>query len=202
MKASNFLKDGGSSRRKPLTFADGGSVIPSFITVRRALLVFPCGQATTKSREATDAQIVDRGDFRSTASRGSAPSCTTGDTSVAGKVTDEQGAILPASSIVLTNEESGVFREVTSSGEGTYCRLRSAARAATRSLAKLEGFRALERSGLVLGVGKTLTIDLSARGSVALEETVTVIGQSPLVDTRASEWAATSTQPSSVSCRR
>ena len=43
-----------------------------------------------------------------------------GTAQIGGKVTDEQGAILPGVSIIVTNEETGAVREVTSSVEGTY----------------------------------------------------------------------------------
>ena len=43
-----------------------------------------------------------------------------GTSQISGKVTDEQGAVLPGVAIVVTNEETGAFREVTSSEEGTY----------------------------------------------------------------------------------
>ncbi|MGH9201752.1 MAG: carboxypeptidase-like regulatory domain-containing protein, partial [Vicinamibacterales bacterium] len=39
---------------------------------------------------------------------------------ISGKVTDEQGAFLPGVSVVVTHEETGAFREVTTSSEGTY----------------------------------------------------------------------------------
>ncbi len=104
-----------------------------------------------------------------------------GTSSIAGKVTDEQGAILPGVSIVVTNEESGVFREVTSSGEGTYV-VSALPPGRYKVMAKLEGFRTLERGGLVLALGTTLTNDLQLRVG-GLEETVTVSGQAPLVDT-------------------
>ena len=35
-----------------------------------------------------------------------------GTAEIAGKVTDEQGAVLPGVAIVVTNEETGVFRDV------------------------------------------------------------------------------------------
>ena len=43
-----------------------------------------------------------------------------GTAGISGKVTDEQGAVLPGVSIVLTNEANGATREITSSAEGTY----------------------------------------------------------------------------------
>ncbi|MBI4476277.1 MAG: TonB-dependent receptor, partial [Acidobacteria bacterium] len=51
-----------------------------------------------------------------------------------------------------------------------------------RLSAKLEGFRSVERAGLILPVGITLTINLTLAVG-GLEETVTVTGESPLVDT-------------------
>ena len=43
-----------------------------------------------------------------------------GTSEISGRVTDEQAAILPGVSIVVTNEATGVFREVTTGDEGTY----------------------------------------------------------------------------------
>jgi len=104
-----------------------------------------------------------------------------GTADISGKITDDQGAILPGVSLVVTNEATGVFREVTTSAEGTY----SASQLPPglyKMVAKMSGFRTVERSGLQLQVGTTLTINLQL-GVGGLEETVTVTGQSPLVDT-------------------
>ena len=43
-----------------------------------------------------------------------------GTAEIAGKVTDTSGAVLPGVSIVVTNEATGIFRDVTTSTEGTY----------------------------------------------------------------------------------
>ncbi len=43
-----------------------------------------------------------------------------GTSAIGGKITDEQGGVLPGVAIVVTNEATGIFREVTSSEEGTY----------------------------------------------------------------------------------
>lgn len=103
-----------------------------------------------------------------------------GTAEIAGGVTDDQGAVLPGVTIVLTNEETGVFREVTSSAEGTYVASQLVP-GRYRVVARLTGFRTAERSGLLLQVGTTMTINLTlAVGGI--EETVTVSGQSPLVD--------------------
>jgi hypothetical protein len=103
-----------------------------------------------------------------------------GTAAITGKITDEQGAILPGVAIVVTNEDTGVFREVATSTEGTYS-VPQLVPGQYKVVATLTGFRTLERSGLILQVGTTLTINLTlAIGG--LEETVTVAGESPLVD--------------------
>ena len=43
-----------------------------------------------------------------------------GTAEIAGKVTDQQGAVLPGVAIVVTNEETGILREMIASEEGTY----------------------------------------------------------------------------------
>jgi carboxypeptidase family protein len=104
-----------------------------------------------------------------------------GTSEIAGKITDEQGAVLPGVAIVITNEATGVFREATSGPEGTYF-VSQLVPGRYKIAAKLTGFRPIERSGLQLQVGNTLTINLSlAVGGI--EETVQVTAQSPLVDT-------------------
>ena len=104
-----------------------------------------------------------------------------GTATIAGKVTDDQGAILPGVSLTVTNEATGAFRDVTSSAEGTY----SASQLVPgpyKVVARLTGFRVAERSGLQLQVGTTMTINV-AMAVGGIEETVTVTGASPLVDT-------------------
>src|SRR6266566_6435801 len=95
-----------------------------------------------------------------------------GTSEIGGRVTDQQGAVLPGVSIVITNEETGVFREVTSGTDGSYFASQLTP-GRYRIAAKLASFRTFERGGLVLAVGKTLTIDVTLMlGS--LTETVRV----------------------------
>jgi hypothetical protein len=108
-----------------------------------------------------------------------------GTAEIRGKVTDEQGAVLPGASIVLTNEDTGVYRETTSGSDGSY-HAPQLVPGRYRIVAKLEGFRTFERRDLVLAVGNTMTINLTL-GVGALEETVTVTGASPLIDLTATE---------------
>lgn len=104
-----------------------------------------------------------------------------GTAEIGGKVADEQGGALPGVAIVITNEDTGVFREVTSGADGSYFASQLVP-GRYRMAAKLAGFRAFERGGLLLAVGKTLTINV-ALGLGAIEETIRVTAESPLVDT-------------------
>jgi len=104
-----------------------------------------------------------------------------GTSEIGGRVLDDQGGVLPGVSIVVTNEETGLFREVTSGADGSYFASQLTP-GRYRISAKLASFRTFERGGLVLAVGKTLTIDVTMAVG-ALEETVRVTAESPLVDT-------------------
>jgi hypothetical protein len=104
-----------------------------------------------------------------------------GTSEIGGRVTDEQGAVLPGVSVVVTNEETGATRELTTGADGSYFASQLIP-GRYRIAAKLASFRTFERGGLVLPVGKTLTVNVTmALG--ALEETVRVTAESPLVDT-------------------
>ena len=104
-----------------------------------------------------------------------------GTAEISGRVTDEQSGALPGVTITFTNEETGVFREVTSGPDGTYFAPQLVP-GRYRMVAKLANFHTFERGGLILQVGKTLTINaILTLGS--LQETVTVAAESPLVDT-------------------
>jgi hypothetical protein len=108
-----------------------------------------------------------------------------GTAEIGGKVTDESGAVLPGVAIVVTNEATGVFREVISSEAGAYF-VSQLVPGRYKITAKLPGFRGTERGGLILQVGNTMTINLVlAVGGIA--ENVQVLAESPLVDTTSSK---------------
>src|SRR5437773_6933381 len=102
-----------------------------------------------------------------------------------GKVIDEQGAVLPGTSVVFTNEETGAFRELVSGADGSFFASQMIP-GRYKVAAKLQGFRNFERGGLILQVGKTLTVDVTMVVG-GLEETVHVTAESPLVDTTSSK---------------
>jgi hypothetical protein len=108
-----------------------------------------------------------------------------GTSEIAGKAIDAQGAILPGVAIVVTNEDTGLFREVTTATDGSYF-VSHVVPGRYRILAKLEGFRPFERRGLLLQVGTTQTINLTLEVGT-IQETVTVTGASPLIDLTTTE---------------
>jgi hypothetical protein len=109
----------------------------------------------------------------------------TGTSEIGGKVTDPQGGILPGVAVVLTNQESGVFRELVTGADGSYF-ASQVVPGRYRINAKLQGFRTLDRRDVVLAVGTTLTLDLTLDVG-GLSETVTVSAESPLVDLSTAE---------------
>ena len=108
-----------------------------------------------------------------------------------GRVLDQQGGALPGVSVLITNEDTGVFREIISGADGSYF-AGQLLPGTFRVTAELTGFRRFERRGLVIGVGRTITVDVTLNVGT-LEETVTVTGASPLVDLTSAEVGGTVT---------
>jgi hypothetical protein len=104
-----------------------------------------------------------------------------GTSSLRGQVVDQQGSALPAVSIDVRNQETGLFRELVSSVDGSFL-LSSMTPGLYEVTAELSGFKKYQTRDVLLEVGRTMelriTLDLGA-----IQETVTVTGESPLVDT-------------------
>src|SRR5438034_3095631 len=102
-----------------------------------------------------------------------------------GTVLDESGAALPGATIVATHVETATARTTTTSATGTYVMPALPVGAYTIK-AELTGFVTLVKEGIRLAVGQSAILDFSMKlASVA--ETITVVGESPLVDTKKSE---------------
>jgi hypothetical protein len=110
---------------------------------------------------------------------------TAQEASIFGTVTDESGAVLPGATVTATHEATGnTFTGVTSAG-GAY--RFPAVRVGTYTLkVELSGFAPLTQTGIEILVGQAARIDL--RMSLAtVAETVTVTGESPLIELARSE---------------
>ncbi len=108
-----------------------------------------------------------------------------GTTELRGRVIDPQGAVLPGVTVVVRNQETGMFRETVSGPDGTF--IASGIVPGTYQVnAELQGFKKFERKDLRLEVGKTSSIDVQMTVG-GVEETVTVTTESPLVDVTSKE---------------
>ncbi|MCC7242394.1 MAG: TonB-dependent receptor, partial [Acidobacteria bacterium] len=112
--------------------------------------------------------------------------------SVQGHVVDESGLPLPGVTVVVTHEGSGMFRQVVSNADGSYY-LTGILPGPYRVTAELGGFSKFERTGLLLTVGNTASLDIAMKVG-GLEESVTVTGQAPLVDTQTTQIGANISQ--------
>lgn len=108
-----------------------------------------------------------------------------GTTEVRGQVSDPQGAVLAGVTVVIRNQDTGMFRETVSSPDGT-CFASGIVPGMYEIQAELQGFKKYSRRDVRLETGKTATADLQLQvGSV--EETVNVTADSPIVDVTSKE---------------
>ena len=112
-----------------------------------------------------------------------------GRTELRGRITDETGGALPGVTVFIQNEADGTFREVITSGDGSYFAAQLLPGVFTVTVA-LPGFTTFQTTGFELRVGATVPLDI-VLGVGALEETVTVSGQAPLVDLTSAEVGGT-----------
>ena len=112
-----------------------------------------------------------------------------GTSDLTGRVVDSQGGALPGVAVVIRNQDSGLFREATTGTDGAF-HFSAMTPGMYEISAELAGFRKYVTQGIQLVVGRTvpLTITLEV-GAVA--ETVTVTGESPLVDISSQEIGGT-----------
>src|SRR5215468_3671715 len=99
---------------------------------------------------------------------------------VTGTVTDPTGGVLPGVTITAVHAESGNNFQTVTDGDGKY---RLPVRIGSyRITAELQGFASLTRTGVELLVGQQLVVNIPMVPST-LQESVTVVGGAPLVDT-------------------
>lgn len=99
---------------------------------------------------------------------------------IEGTIKDDQGGVLPGATVTVTNVDTGDTRSVVSNASGLY-RAPLLPLGTYRVAAELQGFKRFEQTGITLRAGQTAVIDVSLSVG-ALQETVTVTGDAPLVD--------------------
>jgi len=99
---------------------------------------------------------------------------------VRGEVRDPNG-VIPGVTVTLVNEATNISREVVTNAVGQYNF--PAVPPGTYTLkTQLTGYKTFESKGLIVGTQQFITIDVTLQVG-ALEESITVTGQSPLIDT-------------------
>src|SRR5436309_14207122 len=111
-----------------------------------------------------------------------------GSANIGGAITDDSGAALPGVTVTVTNRANGRSQALVTGGDGRY-RAVALQPGPYQIEASLQGFGTVRRE-ITLVVGADAALDLKL-GVANVSETVTVVGETPLVDVGKS-------QPSSV----
>ena len=113
---------------------------------------------------------------------------------LSGTVKDNSGGVLPGVTVTATNEASGITFVSVTDERGLY---RIPVRAGSYKItAELAGFTTAARPGIEMLLGRQIVLDFNMQVS-SLQETVTVTGEAPLLDT-ASSTIATNIDPRQV----
>ncbi len=110
------------------------------------------------------------------------------ESSIQGYVTDESNAALPGASVVVTNADTGISRELTTNAKGYYLAqyLQSGNYSVTASL---EGMQTVKRENIRLLLGQALDVNLKL-GVEKVTEAIVVTAESPLVEVSRTSAAA------------
>jgi Carboxypeptidase regulatory-like domain len=108
-------------------------------------------------------------------------SATTG--AINGRVTDNTGAVLPGVTVTITSESLMGNRTAVTNPEGQY-RFPAVPPGDYSLSYDLAGFGTVKREGIRVGLGFTATVNVEM-AVASLQESVTVTGASPVVDTSA-----------------
>lgn len=107
-----------------------------------------------------------------------------------GIVTDAQQAVLPGVTVTVQNDATGLTRVVTTGEGGRFVVRALPPEGRYRIQVELAGFASEVREGLRFNAGQNAVINFSLRLST-VQETITVAGDAPVVQTTTSEVAST-----------
>jgi hypothetical protein len=117
---------------------------------------------------------------------------TAGSGAITGAITDPAGAVVPGAIVVVHNADTSADRGLTSNGDGIYSATFLQPGNYEVSASK-PGFSKVEHKGIILEVGRTLSIDFTLTIETGTQ-TVTVTTESPIVDTDKTEVSQEVTQ--------
>jgi hypothetical protein len=101
-----------------------------------------------------------------------------------GTVVDAEKAVLPGVTVTAINQDNGLERSTVSGVEGKYT-IPTLVPGTYTIKAELSGFQVTNLTGIVVNVGQELTVNLTLQVA-GVAETITVTGQSPLVEATSS----------------
>src|SRR5262245_43570036 len=93
----------------------------------------------------------------------------------------DSGGVIPGATVSITNESNGQTRETVSNEQGQYD-FTAVPPGVYTVKASLTGFRSYENRGGPIGTQQFVTLDITLEIG-QLQETITVTGESPLIDT-------------------
>jgi hypothetical protein len=109
-----------------------------------------------------------------------------------GVVRDAQGLVLPGATVTLTGEGIMGARTATTDVDGSY-RFPALTPGTYNLTFELSGFQSLNREGVIVATGQTFTIDANLQ-IATVAETITVSGESPIVDVKTTAVVSTFTE--------
>jgi hypothetical protein len=110
--------------------------------------------------------------------------------SVEGVVTDAQQAVLPGATVTVRNVATGLVRDAVTDGGGRYVFTSLPVEGRYEIAVELTGFSTQVRTNLVFNAGQRAVINVQLSLST-VQETITVAGDSPIVQTTTSEVTST-----------
>ena len=112
-----------------------------------------------------------------------AQAVTSGTGAINGKVTDASDAVMPGVTVTLTSPSQMGTRATVTDSDGTY-RFTAVTPGDYVVMFELAGFSTVRNEGIRVSLGFTATVNAELKVA-SLQESVTVTGQSPVVDTSA-----------------
>ena len=109
-----------------------------------------------------------------------------------GTVTDEKGGSLPGVTVETTSSKLVGTASTVTDRDGGY-RLFALTPGIYKITYTLQGFKTVKREGIIVEIGKTVKLDIRMQLG-GLEEQVTVVGQSPLIDVKSTVKGLTMTK--------
>src|SRR5687767_5603848 len=109
---------------------------------------------------------------------------------IEGVITDAQQAVLPGVTVTVQNTATGLVRTVTSDEGGRYVIRGLPPEGQYRVQTELSGFSSQVRQGLVFNAGQNAVLNFTMQLST-VQESITVAGEAPIVQTTSSEVAST-----------